>query len=150
MKKLSAVKFLFIFIVGFGLCRFASAADEICTFSTTASHYANLSSPPEPFAFKWRKSTGQVLNTYWLHGGVKWFSYVNDRGSALPDKFPGDYHVRVNLGITTAGFESTRYQLLGFVQPNVSLPNATFSAIYEGSGSAWFVAYGKITCAAVP
>lgn len=150
MKKLSIGSLLGIFLFALGASGYAAAADEICTFSTNAAHYANLTSPAEPFAFKWRKSTGQVLNTYWVHGGVKWFSYVNDRGSALPDKFPGDYHVLVNLGITTTGFESTRYQLLGVVQPNVILPNATFSAVYEGTGSAWFVAYGKMTCVAVP
>lgn len=126
------------------------AADEICTFKTNASHFASLLSPPEPMVFKWRKSTGKVLGASWLHGGVKWFSYNLDKGTVLPDKFPGDYHQRVNLGITTAGFETTRFQILGYVQPNIAMPNATFAGVFEGTGSNWFVAYGNLSCVAVP
>lgn len=126
------------------------AADEICTFKTNESHYASLLSPPEPMTFKWRKSTGKVLTASWLHGDVNWFSYTPNKGTVMPDKFPGDYHQRVNLGITTAGFETTRYQILGYVQPNIGLPNATFAGVFEGTGSNWFVAYGNLSCVAVP
>lgn len=149
-KKITILAFIPAFVALLINGTSAQAADEICTFKTNESHFASLLSPPEPMAFKWRKSTGKVLGASWLHGGVKWFSFNPDKGTVMPDKFPGDYHQRVNLGITTTGFETTRYQILGYVQPNITLPNATFAGVYEGTGSAWFVAYGNLSCVEVP
>lgn len=127
------------------------AADEICTFKTNDAHYATLTSPGEPIVFKWRKSTGKVSGFKWLHGGVTWFSFAAQRGTVLPDGgFPADYHLRVNLGITTAGYEPVRYEIRGYLEPNISLPNATFAGVYEGTGTAWIVAYGELSCVAVP
>ena len=128
------------------------AADEICTFKSNSTHYANVASPAETLAFRWRRSTGKVTGFVWQHGSpaVKWFPYAANPGKVVPDEFPGDYHNRVNLGITTAGFESTRYEIRGYVEPNIALPSATFSGIYEGTGTAWIVAYGSLTCVAVP
>jgi len=154
MKKKTTMMALIPALMTFGVLSLnmttVQAADEICTFKTDESHFSSLLSPPEPMAFKWRKSTGKVLSFYWLHGGVKWFSYKPNKGTVMPDLYPGDYHHRVNLGTTTTGFETTRYQILGYVQTNKELPNATFAGTWEGTGSAWFVAYGNLNCVAVP
>lgn len=125
------------------------AADEECTFQSAEAHYATHASPGEPLVVKWRKSSSEVVEIQWVHGGVNWFAYAPQPGTVRGDGFPGDYHLRFNLGMTTSGYEASRYEVRGYINTNISLPNATLAGVFEGTGSAWFVAYGRLDCVPV-
>jgi len=137
-----AVSFLFVAPIT------ANAADRICTFKTDKARYASIKNLAEPLSFKWHTGTGQVTDFSWLHGAsaVEWFPYAAQPGTVTPEI---NYN-RVELGITTAGFESTRYTIKGYLATNIKSSNVTFAGIYEGTGTAWFVAYGKRTCVLAP
>ncbi len=152
MKNVSSIALLGLLIVAVN----SAFADELCTFTTKKAHYAALTSLDEPMSFKWIKSTGQVTGFNWLNGpaATRWFQYVPDPGKVVDLAYPGDYHYLVDMGVTTAGFTTTRYHIRGIVQESW-LPdfkdgsNATFAGIFEGSSSRWFVAYGKLYCKAL-
>ena len=118
--------------------------DQICTFETKEAHYARVTSPPEYLAIKWHTATGRVESFQWNQGGTTWFSYPQDPGSVTQ----ASYYNLVNLRITWSGLQAQNgaYSIKGSIAPNVHLPAATFAGIYEGTGTAWFVAYGSLTC----
>lgn len=115
-----------------------------CVFESKNAYYQG--GPPEGIKLVWRKSDGAVQSWDWLHGGVSWFSFAADKGTAKPD-YPSylNYYL-LDVGITTSGYTSTRYSLRGFIATNIALPAATFSVIYEGTGTAWLVAHGTLNC----
>ena len=132
---------------GSGLAH-AQTADPMCTFETNEAHYANLTGPAERLVIQWHANTGAVESFLWLHtwppaiGPVTWYAYEPDPGSVTQD---GNYS-GLDLGVTTAAFDTTKYAIKGYVVPNIKLPAATFAATYEGTGTAWLVCYGTLTC----
>lgn len=127
----------------------AQAADQICTFQTEEAYYASVASPAEPLSFQWNTGTGQVINASWLHGSVEWFSFAADPGSVTVTP-EGGYYNLIDIGITTAGYETTRYSIKGYIATNIALPNVTFAGVFEGTGTDWFVAHGTLTCVPAP
>ena len=122
----------------------AQGVDQICTFETKEAHYATLTSPPEYLAIKWHTATARADSFQWNQGDVTWFSYPQDPGTVTPMAY---YNV-LSLRVTRKGYEDTAYSIKGYIAPNVQLPAATFAGIYEGTGTAWFVAHGALTCVA--
>jgi hypothetical protein len=120
----------------------AHAQGQICRFETNEAHYASLTSPPERLVFEWDRASGAVVSFQWINGPNTWFPYAADPGQ-VTEEF--NYR-RLDLGITTTGFEDTRYSIKGYLATNVQLPAVTFAGIYEGTGTAWFVGYGNLTC----
>lgn len=80
-----------------------------CVFESKNAYYQG--GPPEGIRLVWRKSDGAVQSWDWLHGGVSWFSFAADKGTAKPD-YPSylNYYL-LDVGITTSGYTSTRYSL---------------------------------------
>lgn len=125
-----------------GLANAAKSTE--CTFRTSAAHYASTRSPGEEFSFKWDKKSGRVTSLSWVNEGNKWFSFAADPGQVTIQ----DNYYAINLGLTTTGFESTRFSILGYMAPKnliVLRNDYTLAGIYEGTGTAWFVGYGKIS-----
>jgi hypothetical protein len=120
--------------------RAAAGATGYCVFESRNAYYQG--SPAEPIKLVWRTSDGEVQSWDWLHGGVPWFSFAANKGTAKQDF----YYYLLDVGITTAGYTSTRYSLKGYIAENIAWPAATFAVIYEGTGTAWFVAHGTLTC----
>jgi hypothetical protein len=126
----------------------AQTAEPMCTFETNEAHYATLTSPAEHLVIQWHQDTGAVESILWAHQfppattPVTWFAYEPDPGSVTQ---VGNYS-GLDLGVTTVGYETTKYSIKGYVVPNIKLPAATFAATYEGTGTAWFVGYGTLTC----
>lgn len=127
------------------------AQPPLCVFQSKNAHYEG--SPPEPIKLVWiQDSTGAIQSWDWTHGGVMWYSFAADKGTAKPDSTDLKYFV-LNLGITLKKYASTRYQLKGYIGKNGATPknsptwpNATFAVIYEGTGTTWFVAHGTLSC----
>lgn len=68
-----------------------------------------------------------------------------DKGRVESEPPHGYYHL-ISLGITTAGYDTTRYSLKGYISIDKNWPDATFAAIYEGTGTEWMAAKGLVTC----
>lgn len=113
---------------------------DTCEFKSTNAYYQG--SPPEPIKLVWRKSDGAIQSWDWLHGGVPWFSFAANKGTAKQES----YYYLLDVGITLAAYSSWRYSLKGYIAENIAWPAATFAVIYEGTGTAWFVAHGSLTC----
>ena len=116
---------------------------ENCTFKTNSAIYAG--GPPESVAITWNLRTGEVKSFRWDHSGVTWYSFDGDKGRVQSDP-PHVYYYLTSLGITTAGYETTRYSLKGYISIDKDWPDATFAAIYEGTGTEWMAAKGSVTC----
>lgn len=138
-------------VVFLGLWAIAPAANaaDVCTFQTSKNHYATTKhSPNEVLRLSWRTDTDEVLDFHWEHQAngqtVLWYPFAAAPGTVHSESGP---RWNVDLGITTAGFEDFRYRMYGKLAVNISLPAATFAVIYEGTGTAWDVAYGEVACA---
>jgi len=111
-------------------------------FKSETAYYATVTSPPEALSFEWDNDTGVPSRFEWLHGGVAWYLY-RAPGNVTQENA---YYYDVDLRITTDGFEDTAYSLKGKLTIDaVRADGATFAAIYEGTGTAWFVADGTLT-----
>jgi hypothetical protein len=111
-------------------------------FKSETAHYATVTSPAETFSFEWDADTGAPSRLDWLHGGVAWYLYKTP-GSVTKQK---GHYWEVDLHITTDGYQETAYSLKGKLTIDATRPDgATFAAIYEGTGTAWFVADGTLT-----
>lgn len=126
----------------------ANASKELkgdkCIFETSAASYGG--GAPEPMSITWNRSSGKIIAFSWNNRGTPWYSYAADTGTVTEDA-PGSYYFHTNIGLTTAGYDSTRYQLKGYIAINIDWPAATFAAIYEGTGTSYMVAHGKVSCA---
>jgi hypothetical protein len=122
----------------------AQGSDLVCTFETKEAHYASVTNPPEYLTFRWHTATARVESFQWNQGDTTWFSFPADPGTVRPMAY---YNV-VDLKMTRKGLEGAAYSIKGYVAPNIRLPAATFAAIYEGTGTAWFVARGVVNCVA--
>lgn len=116
---------------------------EKCVFESKSAIYAG--GPPEPITLVWNRSTGEIVSWSWDHGGVPWFSFPANRGTAELES-GSSYYYRVDIGMTTSGYETTRYSLKGYITVNIAWPDATFAAVYEGTGTAWMGAQGTVNC----
>ncbi|MFN3517249.1 MAG: hypothetical protein ACK4YM_08835 [Novosphingobium sp.] len=116
---------------------------DTCTFETKSAIYAG--GPPEFLAITWNLKSGEVLSVKWDHGGVTWYSYGADKGTVQPEP-PHGYYYLTNIGMTTAGYDATRYSLKGHIAIDKDWPDATFAAVYEGTGTAWMAAKGMVRC----
>lgn len=114
---------------------------EKCVFESKAAIYAG--GPPEPITLVWNRSTGEILDWSWNHGGVPWYSFAANKGTV---ELEGSYYHRFDIGMTSAGYDTTRYSLKGYLTINIAWPNATFAAIYEGTGTSWMAAHGTVNC----
>lgn len=124
----------------------SSMASNICTFYSATAHYANGSSPEEILSFAWDRNTGKPQYLKWVHGSAVWFLNKNTLGQITTEPVDVNYY-DVNLRITTAGYETVPYPLKGKLTVNATRPSgATFAAILEGTGTAWLVADGTLTC----
>lgn len=112
-----------------------------CVFESSNAVYGG--GPPEKISLTWRRSTGKILAFSWDHG-APWYSYAADPGTMVEE--PSGAYYQFNIGTTTAGFDSTRYQLKGYLAISMDWPDATFAAIYEGTGTSHMVATGKVSC----
>jgi hypothetical protein len=93
----------------------------------------------------WNLKSGQIKSFGWNHGGVPWYSYAAAPGTVQPEAGSSYYYV-TNIGVTTAGYDTTRYSLKGYIAIDSDWPSATFVAVYEGTGTSWMAAKGKVTC----
>jgi hypothetical protein len=113
-----------------------------CVFESSTAVYGG--GPPEKISITWRRSTGNIIAFSWDHGGVAWYSFAGNPGTMVEE--PSGAYYQFNIGTTTAGYDSTRYQLKGYLAINIDWPAATFAAIYEGTGTSHMVANGKVNC----
>jgi hypothetical protein len=115
-------------------------------FKSEAAHYATVESPEESLSFEWDSDTGVPSQFRWLHGGVIWYLHENSPGRITREN-PNVNYYDVDLHVTTDGHEETPNALKGKITVDVPAgpERATFAAILEGTGSAWFVADGILT-----
>lgn len=117
----------------------------IAKFTTDEAYYASFPSPAEQLTIEWNTETGQPIRLEWVHGSAVWFLHPKTPGS-ITREMPDFNYYDVNLRMTTAGYEETAYGLKGKLTVDAHRPSgATFAAIYEGTGTAWFVADGTLT-----
>lgn len=115
-------------------------------FETQAAHYATVTSPGETVRFEWDADTGAPSQFEWLHGEAVWYLHPDTPGSITREN-PNVKYYDVDLLVTTEGHHATPNALKGKITVDVPAgPDAaTFAAIMEGTGSAWFVADGTLT-----
>jgi hypothetical protein len=125
----------------------ANASKELtgdkCVFESSAASYGG--GAPEPISLTWNHRTGKIIAFSWNNRGTPWYSYAAEPGTVTQET-PGGYYYHANIGLTTAGYDTTRYQLKGYIAINIDWPDATFAAIYEGTGTSYMVAHGKVKC----
>ncbi len=112
----------------------------IAKFTTDEAYYASFPSPPERLTIEWDTEAGKPIHLEWVHGSAVLFLYPNTPGCIMRET-PDINYYDVNLRMTTAGYEETAYSLKGKLTVDAHRPSgATFAGIYEGTGTAWFVA----------
>jgi len=114
-------------------------------FKSETAHYATVTSPQEALSFEWDVDTGAPSKFEWLHGGVAWYLHQDTPGRITREN-PNVNYYDVDLHVTTEGHHETPNALKGKLTVHVvKRPDgATFAAILEGTGSAWFVADGTL------
>ncbi|MBF2085677.1 hypothetical protein [Thermoleptolyngbya sp. C42_A2020_037] len=116
----------------------------IARFESKEAYYASFPSPPEILIFEWDTETGKPIRLEWQHGGAVWFLY--HAPGQITRETPDFNYYDVNLRMTTTGYEHAAYGLKGKLTVDAHRPSgATFAGIYEGTGTAWFVADGFLT-----
>jgi hypothetical protein len=141
--KTSIAVCVFILTVGFLSVAPAYAAD-VCSFDTSQAYFDSTGNPGEELSFQWDKDSGNVKAFSWKTS-IPRFSFKGDPGQVTTE---GVYY-SFNLGATTENFQTTsRETIKGYLSPrNVinSRDEYTFAGIFEGTGTAWFVAYGTVS-----
>ncbi len=113
-------------------------------FKTEAAYYATVTSPEETLRFEWDSETGAPSQFEWLHGGVTWH-LDKDAPGRITRENPNVNYYDVDLHVSDGQHEPPN-ALKGKLTVDVMRPNgATFAAILEGTGTAWFVADGTLT-----
>jgi len=145
--KTSIAVCVFILTVGFLSVAPAYAAD-VCSFDTSQAYFDSTGNPGEELSFQWDKDSGNVKALSWQHQTPdSWrIPFDADPGQVKVD---GHYY-SLNLGAITEDLKTsgTRESIKGYLSPrNVinSRDEYTFAGIFEGTGTAWFVAYGTVS-----
>jgi hypothetical protein len=119
---------------------------QVCTFTTNASYYANITRPPAKLQIQWLKSTGAMLSFIWDEDpGETWYPYPGNPGSI--QQSGTSYYYVVNIGTTCNNCANTPFQIRGYIAPDVQFGTdaATFAGIWEGVSANWIVAEGTMT-----
>jgi hypothetical protein len=135
-----------VFILSVGFLRVVPAYALECNFQTSAAYYDSTGNPGEELSFKWDKDSGKVTDFSWLHQDPE--SY---RIPFAAD--PGQVNIKghvysLNIGATTQQLATSgaRDSLIGYLSPRiVPTDDYALAGFFEGTGSAWLVANGKVS-----
>ena len=117
-----------------------------CTFHADTNLYA--SEPGGELEITWElNAPNEIQSIVWAPAYAPWFAYgatPADHGHVTG----AGYYFDVEGWVTTRGYEPFAYRLAGKIIKNVhgGPSGAVFAGVYEGTGSAWIVADGKVAC----